>query len=67
MEAKDFRGQASMCVGNCYTICNSVQLNNSGDKKRKEDTTQYEGLFSELRTEVRIQYKILYFCVKFDY
>lgn len=68
MEANDFRGQAGiMCVGNCYTICDSVPLNNSGDKKGEDDEAKYEGPFSELRTEVGIQYKRLRFRVKFDY
>jgi len=61
--AKDFRGEAGiMCVGNCYTICDSTPLN--GIEKAKDD---FDGPFSELRTEVGIQYKRLRLRVKFDY
>jgi hypothetical protein len=61
ISARDFRGEAGiMCVGNCFTICDSVAL----DGEVKDD---YDGPFSELRTEIGIQYKRLRFRVKWDY
>ena len=66
MKAKDFRGQAGiMCVGNCYTICDSVPLNDS--EANDDDDDNFEGPFSELRTEIGIQYKRLRLRVKWDY
>ena len=61
LKARDFRGEAGiMCVGNCYTICDSVALDG-------EEKDHFDGPFSELRTEIGIQYKRLRFRVKWDY
>ena len=61
LSARDFRGEAGiMCVGNCYTTCDAINLN----CEKKDD---YDGPFSELRTEVGIQYKRLRLRVKWDY
>jgi len=60
MTAFDMRGQqGNMCVGNAYTICASVPM-----KGGQED---YEGPFSEMRTEVGIQSEDLRFRVKLNY
>ena len=73
IKAQDFRGEGGiMCVGNCYTICDAVPLNaneqdtaNSSDDD--DDDSEFDGPFSELRTEVGIQYKRMRFRVKWDY
>lgn len=60
MSSFDFRGQqGNMCVGNAFTICSSVPLN--------EDCEYCEGPFSELRTELGIQSDQMRFRVKLDY
>ena len=60
--SKDFRGEAGiMCVGNCHTICDAITL----DGETRSDS--YDGPFSELRTEIGVQYKRLRFRVKWDY
>jgi len=56
MSAFDFRGSAgAMCVGNCYTVSDATI---QGDN---------DGLFSELRSEIGIQYKRMRYRVKWDY
>jgi len=60
--ARDFRGEAGiMCVGNCYTICDSIGLHG------EQEEGNFDGPFSELRTEIGIQYKRLRLRVKWDY
>lgn len=60
MTSFDFRGQqGNMCVGNAYTICSSVAMNDDGD--------DCEGPFSELRTELGIQSDQMRFRIKLDY
>mmetsp|Transcript_7653 Transcript_7653/g.10908 ORF Transcript_7653/g.10908 Transcript_7653/m.10908 type:complete len:533 (+) Transcript_7653:84-1682(+) len=59
----DFRGkQGNMVVGDAYTICTGIQLNN---KNGEEDP--HEGPFQELRCEVGIHSKQLRFRIKLDY
>ncbi len=61
LKARDFRGEAGiMCVGNCFTICDSVAL----DGEEKE---HFDGPFRELRNEIGISYKRLRMRVKWDY
>ena len=61
LSADDFRGEGGiMCCGNCYTIADSIALD--GEKK-----DGFDGPFSELRTEVGIQYKRMRLRVKWDY
>mmetsp|Transcript_22256 Transcript_22256/g.32510 ORF Transcript_22256/g.32510 Transcript_22256/m.32510 type:complete len:468 (+) Transcript_22256:80-1483(+) len=61
MSSFDFRGPAgAMCVGNCYTIANATPIDTS-----KVGTL--DGPYSELRTEIGIQYKRMRFRVKWDY
>jgi len=61
----DFRGQQGiMCVGNAYTICTGIQLNENGSTSTRP---HYEGPFSEYRSEVGIQFEDLRFRVKLDY
>jgi hypothetical protein len=60
MSSFDLRGhQGNMCVGNAYTICTSVKLQDGPDES--------EGPFTELRTELGIQSDQLRFRVKLDY
>lgn len=60
MSSFDLRGhQGNMCVGNAYTICTSV--------KSHDGPSEYEGPFTELRTELGIQSEHLRLRVKFDY
>jgi len=60
MSAFDFRGYAgAMCVGNCYTVTDAVAL--SGNQE------DYDGPFSEMRSEIGIQYKRMRYRVKWDY
>ncbi len=67
LKAKDFRGEGGiMCVGNCYTRCDAVPLMKEEGQK-KQDDEEFDGPFSELRTEIGIQYKRMRFRVKWDY
>ena len=60
MTAFDFRGDAgAMCVGNCYTVSDAVAL--SGNQEG------FDGPFSEMRSEIGIQYKRMRYRVKWDY
>lgn len=60
MDSFDFRGAGgTMCVGNSYTICDAVPLN--------DDAIKDEGPYSEMRAELGIQYKRMRFRVKLDY
>lgn len=62
LSARDFRGQQGiMCVGNCYTICTGVQLEEANGK------VAHEGPFSEYRAELGIQSDLLRCRVKLDY
>lgn len=62
----DFRGEAGiMCVGNGYTICDAEPLLRDGDVPSTEKP--HDGPFTELKTEVGIQYKRMRFRVKFHY
>eukprot|EP00978_Attheya_sp_CCMP212_P021781 scaffold64031_cov50-Attheya_sp.AAC.2 len=64
MSSKDFRGeQGNMCVGGAYTICDSMPLS----KEATDAISSHEGPFSELRTEVGVQYENTRFRVKLDY
>jgi len=64
MKAKDFRGPAGiMCVGNGYTICDTVALPGAQNVARED----FDGPFSNMRTEIGIQYKRMRFRVKLDY
>lgn len=62
MSSYDFRGPAgAMCVGNCYTVSHTVPLNG------QEVDGSYDGPFSEMRSEIGIQYKRMRYRVKWDY
>jgi len=62
MSAYDFRGPAgAMCVGNCYTVSHTVPLDGN------EIEGNYDGPFSEMRSEIGIQYKRMRYRVKWDY
>lgn len=64
MKAKDFRGEAGiMCVGNGYTICDTVPLS-VGEAVAREE---FDGPFANMRTELGIQYKRMRLRVKLDY
>jgi hypothetical protein len=64
MSSNDFRGeQGNMCVGEAYTICDSIPLS----KEATDVISSHEGPFSELRTEVGVQYENTRFRVKLDY
>jgi len=59
----DFRGPGGiMCVGNAYTICDGVPLDEQGKEGNK-----FDGPFSILRTEVGIHYKRMRYRIKLDY
>jgi hypothetical protein len=62
LSARDFRGQQGiMLVGNCYTICMGVKLEQVGEQ------IAHEGPFSEYRAELGIQCDLLRFRIKLDY
>jgi len=64
MKSRDFRGEGGiMCVGNGYTICDTVPLP-VGEAVAREE---FDGPFANMRTEVGIQYKRMRFRVKLDY
>eukprot|EP00555_Chaetoceros_dichaeta_P002066 CAMPEP_0198249508 /NCGR_PEP_ID=MMETSP1447-20131203/1021_1 /TAXON_ID=420782 /ORGANISM="Chaetoceros dichaeta, Strain CCMP1751" /LENGTH=489 /DNA_ID=CAMNT_0043934165 /DNA_START=30 /DNA_END=1499 /DNA_ORIENTATION=+ len=64
MSARDFRGDAGiMCVGNGYTICDTVPLS-VGEAVAREE---HDGPFAKMRTELGIQYKRMRFRIKLDY
>jgi len=68
LSSLDFRGPAGiMCVGKSYTICNAIPLDQTAVDKDSCDDTKYDGPFSELKTELGIQYKRMRFRVKLDY
>mmetsp|Transcript_34472 Transcript_34472/g.69632 ORF Transcript_34472/g.69632 Transcript_34472/m.69632 type:complete len:473 (+) Transcript_34472:1952-3370(+) len=61
----DFRGeQGIMCVGNAYTICDAIPLENGSSS---DDADVHEGPFSELRTEIGLFHKKMRMRLKFDY
>uniref|UniRef100_A0A7S2RA73 Plastid lipid-associated protein/fibrillin conserved domain-containing protein n=1 Tax=Eucampia antarctica TaxID=49252 RepID=A0A7S2RA73_9STRA len=63
MSSYEFRGPAgTMCVGNAYTICDSIPLSNA-----ENNDGSHDGPFSEMRAELGIQYKRMRFRVKLDY
>jgi hypothetical protein len=63
MSSYDFRGPGgAMCVGNCYTVSHTVPLNGE-----PEIDGNYDGPFSEMRSEIGIQYKRMRYRVKWDY
>jgi len=64
MRAFDFRGDAgSMCVGNCYTISDAIPL----EVDELDADGEYDGPFSEYRSEIGIKYKRMRYRVKWDY
>lgn len=59
----DFRGhQGNMCVGNAYSVCDSVRLLDDVDSDK-----EHTGPFSELRMEVGIMYEEVRMRLKLDY
>eukprot|EP00591_Stephanopyxis_turris_P008778 CAMPEP_0195530926 /NCGR_PEP_ID=MMETSP0794_2-20130614/34052_1 /TAXON_ID=515487 /ORGANISM="Stephanopyxis turris, Strain CCMP 815" /LENGTH=481 /DNA_ID=CAMNT_0040662549 /DNA_START=38 /DNA_END=1483 /DNA_ORIENTATION=+ len=63
MRAFDFRGeQGNMCVGNAYTICNTIKLD-----ELSENNDDHDGPFSEMRAEVGINGENVRMRVKFEY
>ena len=63
LASTDFRGQQGiMCVGNAYTVCTGVKLNDAD-----RDSPVHEGPFCEYRSELGIQFEDLRFRVKLDY
>jgi hypothetical protein len=66
ISSRDFRGeQGIMCVGNAYTICSAVPLN-EGQYQQAGETT-HAGPFSQYRSELGIQSNLLRFRIKLDY
>jgi hypothetical protein len=66
ISSRDFRGEKGiMCVGNAYTICSAVSLN-EGQRGGEGETTQ-DGPFSQYRSEIGIQSDLLRFRIKLDY
>jgi len=66
MSSLDFRGPAGiMIVGNGYTLCDAVPLVRADEEKSERE--KFDGPFTEMRTELGIQYKGMRFRVKFDY